>query len=159
MRKTDSRGTEIYSSDVFEVLYEYEISRSKYYPSALTLIKIEMSYSAQNDALLGSATTVFAKALNSHLRSVDIPALTGNLYTVLFPTSNEHGARAICERLLSVFRNKFSFSNGDIVFSLQIGATTHGGGSSMSGDILQNKVDEALKQSKLKGPNTYVLLL
>ena len=158
MKNTVSRGDEIYSSDVFQILYEYEISRSKRYPSPLTLLKIEMTPSALNDDLLGTASTVFTSALNAHLRSVDIPSRTGNLYSVLLPTSDEHGARAVCERLLSVFKNKFDISNGVIAFSLQIGATTHSGGSSMSGESILQKAEEALKQSKLKGSNTYIIL-
>ena len=159
MRKMVSRSDEIYNSDVFQILYDYEISRSKRYPSPLTLLKIEMAPSALNDDLLGNASTVFASALNAHLRSVDIPSRTGNLYSVVLPTSDEHGGRAVCERLLSVFRNKFDIANGAIAFSLQIGATTHNGGPTMSGESILQKAEEALKQSRLKGPNTYIVLL
>ena len=158
MKNTVSRSDEIYSMDVFQVLYEYEISRSKRYPSPLTLLKIEMTPTAMNEDLLGEAAKVFASALNAHLRSVDIPSRTGNLYSVLLPASDEQGARAVCERLLSVFKYKFDVSNGSIVFSLQIGATTHSGGATMTGEGLLQKTDEALKQSKLKGPNTYIIL-
>jgi len=158
MRKMVARGDEIYSSDVFQILYEYEITRSQRYPSPLTLLKIEMTPSALNDDLLGNASTVFASALNAHLRSVDIPSRTGNLYSVVLPTSDEHGARAVCERLLSVFKNKFDVSNGAIAFSLQIGATTHSGGPTMTSESILQKAEEALKQSKLKGPNTYIVL-
>jgi len=158
MRKMVARGDEIYSSDVFQILYEYEITRSQRYPSPLTLLKIEMTPSALNDDLLGNASTVFASALNAHLRSVDIPSRAGNLYSVVLPTSDEHGARAVCERLLSVFKNKFDVSNGAIAFSLQIGATTHSGGPTMTSESILQKAEEALKQSKLKGPNTYIVL-
>ena len=158
MRKMVARGDEIYSSDVFQILYEYEITRSQRYPSPLTLLKIEMTPSALNDDLLGNASTVFASALNAHLRSVDIPSRTENLYSILLPTSDEHGARAVCERLLSVFKNKFDVSNGAIAFSLQIGATTHSGGPTMTSESILQKAEEALKQSKLKGPNTYIVL-
>ena len=159
MRKIDSRGDEIYNNDVFQILYEYEVSRSKRYPSALTLVNIEMTPTALNDALLSTAASVFSSALNAHLRSVDIPSRAGNLYNVLLPTSDEHGARAVCERLLSVFKNKFNVSSGSIAFTIQIGATSHIGGSSMTSESILQKAEEALKQSKLKGPNTYVLLL
>lgn len=159
MRKTDSRGDEIYSYDVFKVLYEYEISRSKRYPSALALLKIEITPIALSSELLGSASSIFTSALNAHLRSVDIPCGAGNSYSVLLPSSDEHGARAVCERLLSVFKNKFDIANGAVAFSIQVGATSHGGGSTLSAEGFLQKAEEALKQSKLKGPNTYILLL
>ena len=158
MRETASHGDEIYSSDVFQILYEYEVSRSKRYPAPLTLLKIETASSALNDDLLGAASTVFTTALNAHIRSVDIPSRAGNLYSVLLPTSDEHGARAVCERLLSVFKNKFDVANGAVAFSIQIGATSHNGGSTISGESIIQKAEEALKQSKLKGPNTYYIL-
>jgi len=157
MRKTVSHGDEIYGSDVFKILFEYEVSRCQRYPAPLTLLKIEMIPSALNDELLGKAPGVFISALNAHLRSVDIPSKAGNIFSILLPTSDEHGARAVCERLLSVFKNKFDVSNGSIAFSLQIGATAHNGGPTLTSESILLKADGALKQSKLKGPNTYFL--
>jgi hypothetical protein len=43
MRKMISRGEEVYSSDVFEILFEYEVSRSQRYPTPLSLLLIEMT--------------------------------------------------------------------------------------------------------------------
>jgi len=158
MRKMMSRGEDIYSMDVFQVLFEYEVSRCQRYPSPLALLQIEMTPIASNPESLGSASAIFATALNAHLRSVDIPAKEKNLFMVLLPTSDEHGAQSVCERLISVFKNKFDTQNaGSIAFSIQIGATTHSGGQTMSGEDMLQKANEALKQSKLKGSNTYVI--
>ena len=112
MRKTLPRSEDIYTSDVFEILFGYEVTRSKRYPSPLALLHIEMDPIALNADLLAAAPAVFAAALNSHLRSVDIPSTYGKSFRVLLPSSNEHGARAVCERLLSVYRNKFDVPNG-----------------------------------------------
>lgn len=159
MKKMMTRGEEMYSSDVFKILFEYEISRSNRYPSPVSLLKIEMTPTALTEEALGAATSVFASALNAHLRSVDIPSKDGRVFTVLLPTSDDHGAHAVCERLLSVFKNKFNAPGGSsIAFSIQIGANAHAGGADLSGDIMLEKVDEALKQSKLKGQNTYVFV-
>lgn len=160
MKKMTSRGDEVYSSDVFEVLFEYEVSRCKRYPSPLALLQIEMTPSTLNEEALVSSSSVFATALNAHLRSVDIPSSTKNIFTVLLPTSNEHGAYVVCERLISVFKNSFNSPNGaPIAFSIQIGATAHAGGSEIDGEIMLKNVEEALKQSRLKGPNTCVFLV
>ena len=158
MRKTLPHSKDIYTSDVFEILFGYEVTRSKLYPSPLALLHIEMDPIALNADLLAAAPTVFAAALNSHLRSVDIPSTYGKSFRVLLPSSNEHGARAVCERLLSVYRNKFDVPNGSIAFSLHIGVTAHNGGPEMSAEEILQKAEEALKQSRLKGPNTYVML-
>jgi hypothetical protein len=159
MKKNVSLNEDIYSSDVFEILLDYEISRCKRYPSPLSLLQIEMTPSALSVEALSIAPKIFSSALNAHLRSVDIPAKTGNTFTLLLPNSDKQGAIAVCERLLSVFKNKFETPDGNtITFSLQIGATTHIGGEAISRENVLQIAREALKQSKLKGANTYVFL-
>ena len=159
MKKIDAHHEGVYSADVFQVLIEYEISRSRRYPSPLALIEIVVKPVASHEAALESAPATFLSTLSHHLRSVDIPSKTGNVFKVLLPTTDENGARAVCERLLSVFKNRFDSPNGfSIAFSLQIGATVHAGGETLSSAELFQKAEDALKQSKLKGPNTYVLL-
>lgn len=159
MRKMISRGEEVYSTEVFEILFQYEVSRSKRYPAPLSLLQIESTPSALSEDELQNASAIFAAKINSHIRSVDIPSKTGNSLKVLLPTTDEAGARAVCERLLSIFKNKVSGKNNEtLAFSVQIGASSHPGGSSLSEEFLLQKVEEALAQSKLKGPHTYVLL-
>ncbi len=158
MKKNLSRGEEIYGEDVFEILFQYEISRSKRYPSPLALLQIEMTPTAMNEEALTGAITVFTTALNSHLRSVDIPSKNGSGFRILLPSSNEHGARVVCDRLLSVFRNKFDTPNGPVAFSLQIGGTAHNGGPAIKREELINNAEEALRQAKLKGAHSYIVL-
>lgn len=160
MKKITSRGEELYSNDVFQVLVQYEITRSQRYPSPLGLIQIEMTPTALNESGLLHATAIFTTKLNAHLRSVDIPSMgVGNVFNVLLPTTDEAGTRTVCERLLSIFKSKISGNNGDVVaFSLHIGATCHSGGESLSSESFFQKAGEALKQSQLKGSNTYVLI-
>ncbi len=158
MRKMVSHDEEVYSSDVFRVLAEYEISRSTRYPTPLGLLQIEMTPNASNEDALRASTAVFIAALNSHLRSVDITSASGREFKILLPSTNAAGTETVCERLLSIFRNKFETKFGSVAFSLQIGASSHNGGTTLtSAGIFQN-TQAAFKQSKLKGPNTYVLI-
>jgi len=153
-----SRGDEVYSEEVFEVLMEYEISRTIRYPSPLSLLCIEITPSGLDGASLSGTSKVFTRALNRHLRSVDIPAGSGNEYKILLPTTSSNGLRSVCERLLSVFKTKFNAADGSsIAFSLNIGAASHPGGKSLSRSYLFENAQTALKKSKLKGPNTYVI--
>ncbi len=155
MRKMMSRGEEVYGEDVFNILFDYEVSRSKRYPAPLALLKIETTPASLSADILQKATSIFAAKVNSHIRSVDIPSGTGNRLNLLLPTTDEAGTRAVCERLISIFKSKVDNS---ITFSLQIGASSHPGGSTLTGDFLLQKAEEALAQSKLKGPHTYVLI-
>jgi hypothetical protein len=159
MKKMDSLTGDVYNIDVFQILLKYEVSRSKRYPCPQTLIQIEITPTASTPEALHTAPLIFSAALNAHLRSVDIPARTGSLFTILLPNSDKHGAQAVCERMLSVFKNKFEDEAGNsITFSLHIGATTHPGGASITSEGLIEKAEEALTQSKRKGANTYVFL-
>ncbi len=160
MKKVDERNEGMYDREVFNVLFEYEVTRARRYPSPLALVAMEARPVASNESVAGEANALFMSALNKHLRSVDIPSKSGNIYTILLPTTDEPGTRAVCERLLSVFRSKFNTPNGSSVsFSLNIGAVSHVGGSTLSSSELLQKVEEALKQSRLKGANTYVTLV
>lgn len=107
MRRMASHDNEVYSSDVFRILADYEISRSTRYPNPLGLLEIEMTPSTSNEEALRAAYTVFISALNGHLRSVDITsAAGGNRFRILLPSTNSAGTETVCERLLSIFRNK-----------------------------------------------------
>lgn len=159
MKKTDFDNEGVYNADVFKILVEYEISRSRRYPSPLALIEIEANFVSTQENALRSAPDVFLSALSRHLRSVDIPCKTGDTFKALLPTTDENGARAVCERLLSVFRNRFDAPDGSsVAFSLQVGAAVHGGGSSLSSAQIFAKAKEALNQSKAKGPHTYYVI-
>ena len=160
MRKMISRGEEVYSMDVFEILFQYEVSRSQRYPAPLSLLQIEaMPPSALNEDALQKASTLFAAKINSHIRSIDIPSQTGNRLDILLPTTDDAGARTICERLLSIFKNKFSGANHEtIAFSLQIGASSHPWRLISFGRVSPQKAEEALHNQKTKAP-THTFLI
>src|SRR5689334_22015441 len=156
MKSELSRGNDVYNDEVFQILLSYEVSRSIRYPSPLGVLYIEMTPTSSNEASLGMASGIFASALNTHLRSVDIPSGAGRDYKVLLPTASEAGVRTVCERLLFVFRNKFDTPDGSsIAFTLNIGGSAHPGGAHLTREVLLEKAGTALKQSKARGPNTF----
>jgi GGDEF domain-containing protein len=89
---------------------------------------------------------------------VDITSAAGSEFRVLLPATNSAGAGTVCERLISIFRNKFETDFGAVAFSIQIGAASHNGGPSLSTEGMFQNAEAALKQSKLKGSNTYILI-
>jgi hypothetical protein len=158
MRKTALHDSEVYSSDVFRILAEYEISRSARYPTPLGMLQIDMTPSASNENALLSAPAVFISALNAHLRSVDITSADGSEFKVLLPSTTSAGTDTVCERLLSIFKNKYETDFGSVTFSIHIGAATHNGGPTLTPEGLFQNLEAALKQARLKGPNTYVMI-
>jgi len=158
MKKVLSRGDELYGRDVFHVLMEYEIARSRRYPSPISLVHMNILPNATDEAALQVAPSIFGAALNSHIRSIDIPSGLRNECLILLPTTDENGGRSVCERLLSVFKNKFETPGGmSVTFSLHIGLASHSGGQSLWQETLLEQAETALKQSKFKGPNTYIV--
>lgn len=160
MKKMRPFTEDVYHADAFKILLTYEISRSQRYPCPISLIQIEMTPTAFNEEALKAAPLIFSAVLNTHLRSSDIPSRSGNLFTLLLPNSDRHGAQVVSERLLAIFKNKLEDANGNsVTFSLHIGATTHSGGEDITSEVIFEKAAEALKQSMRKGPNTYVFVL
>jgi len=153
-----TRNETLYTSDVFNVLFEYEISRIRRYPGPVALVEIEMSAAAPNDEALALAEQIFIANLNEHLRSVDICSKFRKKFRIMLPSTNEAGASALCERLLSVFQNKFTATKGYVItFSLNMGAAAHAGKGELSSADLQRKASAALEESKQKGENSYVV--
>jgi len=158
MKNELSRGDDVYSDEVFQILLEYEVSRSVRYPTPLGILHMEMTPTGPNGATLQIAPRIFTAALNTHLRSVDIPSGAGRDYKILLPTANETGIRSVCERLLYVFRTKFNTPDGSsVAFTLNIGAVAHPGGPTLTRQWLHEKAQAALIQSKAKGPNTFAM--
>jgi diguanylate cyclase (GGDEF)-like protein len=158
MRDQRSNLDEVYDDEVFQVLLDYEVTRSKRYPTHISLVHIEFVPSG-NDKALRFASKVFATAINSHMRSADIPSAKGNEFKILMPATSENGLHSICERLISVFKNSFTTKEGQsIAFSINVGGVSHPGGESLSRSSFLESAQNALKQSKQKGPNTYIIL-
>src|SRR5258706_14176035 len=158
MKNELSRGDEIYGNDVFQILLEYEVSRSVRYPDKLEILQIQMTPYGSDEATLHTAPKIFTAALNAHLRSVDIPSGSGRVYKILLPTTNETGLKSVCERLLSVLKNKFNTQCGNsVAFSLNIGATSHAGGESLTRELLLNNAETALTHAKSKDSNTFAV--
>lgn len=156
--KRATRDVELYNSDVFEVLAEYEVSRSVRYPTPLGLLQVEMVPHTTNDPDQPGVRAHFASVMNGHLRSVDIVSTAGEGYRILLPATDKIGTETVCERLLSIFRSKFETEKGAISYTLYIGATCHGGGPTLKTSLLFQNAETALAESRRKGDNTYVLI-
>lgn len=157
MREQRTDLEEVYEDEVFQVLLDYEVTRSKRYPANIALLHIEYAPSGSN-AALRYAPKIFAAALNNHTRSADIPSMTKNKFKILMPATGENGLNAICERLISVFKSSFNAKEGgSIAFSINIGGVAHSGGETLSREGFINAAESALHQSKQKGPNTFVI--
>ncbi|MCC7117303.1 MAG: diguanylate cyclase [Anaerolineales bacterium] len=157
MREQRTNLEEVYEDEVFQVLLDYEVARSKRYPADIALMYVEYTPTGSSTALR-FASKIFALALNNHTRSADIPSMTKNKFKILMPATGANGLHAICERLISVFKSSFNAKEGGaIAFSINIGGTAHSGGESLTRNEFVQTAEAALHQSKQKGPNTFVI--
>jgi Diguanylate cyclase, GGDEF domain len=156
MKKIAASGDDLYTEDVFWVLFDYEVTRSQRYPAALTILHMETTPNREDPALMQAAASVFNTAINSQLRSADICTGDGHIYRIVLPTTDERGGHAVCERLLSTFRNRLESKEGQsIVFTINIGMACHTGGSTLFKEELLDQAEKALRTAQRKGPNTY----
>jgi hypothetical protein len=154
MDTTLLHNDQIYSEDAFRILMDYEIIRTIRYPTPISLIYLEMIPHASVGETPRSAYSIFETIINLNLRLVDIPARHGTGYLILLPATNEAGARALCERLLTIFEKEFETEEGKAVkFSLQIGVASHNGGPTLMKEILIQTAETSFQQSRLKGVN------
>jgi hypothetical protein len=156
--KDISEGMTLYTWDVFKILLDYEVNRSRRYPSPLSLIDISLESNPISPEAIEAAETKIASLLNSHLRSADIPAHFNHDYFVLLPTTNESGGRAVCERLLSVFKTDLLTEQEGAFPSLSayMGLATNLGGPDLSAEILIQQAGSALKHALAESSKNYV---
>ncbi len=140
---------ELYPFDQFEALLEHEVGMSRRYGHPLTLIHLAVEVdSGGADAQYGAE--IFAiNALNLQVRETDVPCRQGNEFLVLMPSTDEKGARIVCERLENLFHveaqvyDKVSFK-----MSTYIGVATLLGDRSISSKKLMNNATHALKHAR-----------
>ncbi len=151
------KGLVLYGWDVFKILLDYEINRSRRYPSPVTLLEISLEPIPNSADIVSAAHEKVAGLISSHLRSADIPARFQNDYFILLPTTNEAGGRAVCERLLSLFASSFSTESGTpYTLSVLIGYTTNPGGESLSSEVFLQQANAALHQAKKQNLKSYI---
>lgn len=157
MNKDDTQGMTLYSWDVFKILLDYEVNRSQRYPSPLTLLDMAIEPQPNTPEIIKAAQATIASLLNSRLRSADIPAHFKEDYFVLLPTTDEPGGRAVCERLLSLFKGSFTAAEGEsYTLTARIGLTTNLGGSNLSAEVLIQQAGSALNHTRSQSSKSYV---
>lgn len=157
MKRDDAQGMTLYSWDVFKILLDYEVNRSQRYPNPLTLLNMAVETAPNTPEIARAAEANIAVLLNSRLRSADIPAHFKDDYFILLPITDEPGGRAVCERMLSIFKGPFATERGEsYTLTLRIGMTTNLGGGNLSSEILIQQASSALKHARAQSSKVYV---
>ncbi|MGC8856286.1 MAG: GGDEF domain-containing protein [Anaerolineae bacterium] len=149
--------TSLYTRDVFQVLFEYEVSRSLRYPSPLTLLCISLETEGQSPESLQQARQALIEILEQHLRASDIPAYYGDDFVVLLPGTDELGGRAVAERILGRFRTTQKFTTERLTrMNVYIGLACRESGSSISAEQLLAEAMVAMNEARMRKSFTYL---
>ncbi len=156
MSKNFADTNELYDENVFRALMEFEVTRSRRYPSPLSLLRIGLALVNSTQAEIENAPAALATMLNMRLRQADIPARLGDEFLVLMPNTNEIGARAVCDRLLRITLGTQHTPLGFTTrVTICIGLASHKGGPGIDAETLMSQAEAALKQARALGPQTY----
>jgi diguanylate cyclase (GGDEF)-like protein len=147
----------LYNESVFRLLMDYEIKRSQRYVSPLAMLRLAIVMDHPTKHELEDAPSVLANLLNSRLRAADLPAKLEEGYAVLLPSTDEAGARAVCERFLSAATGTHFTPNGQTTrLGICIGMTSHVGGPTLQADKLFKEAEAALLKARQLGPQHYM---
>jgi len=159
MKKSLSRNGGLYYENIFKILMDFEIVRSIRYPAPMSLICFGMKYHASGPEEFRSVVSIFENAFCSRLRLADIPVRHEEIYFILLPMTDQAGALAVCNRLVSIFKDEFKTEQDNfILFTLHIGVASHKGGPTIMKEMLIQAAESALQESRLKGENSIVAI-
>lgn len=149
--------TGLYTREVFDVLFEYEVSRAQRYPSPLSLLCISLETEGQTAETLQQARQAIIEILGRHLRVSDIPAYYGDDFVALLPATDEIGGRAVAERILGRFRTTQKFTTARLTrMNIYIGLACRESGSMVSAEQLMAEAMVAMNEARIRKSFTYV---
>jgi len=157
-RRHLATDTGIYGYDVFEVLLNYEIARVKRYPSPLTLMHLTLASEGVSESFRMQAHEAMTSLLNRTLRVSDVPAHYQDEFLILLPSTDDSGAKAVAERILSSYRTTQSLSTGRLSTkrNAYLGLTCQNGGSVLSAQQLRAEAAAAMSEARLRQSYTYI---
>lgn len=149
--------TGVYNKFVFNILLQHEISRTRRYPTPISLLRIELLPNEIPPENLERARQMVAYILNRFLRTADVPAQDGNIFFVLLPLTDLEGARCVASRILTRLSDPQIGVNG-VPFkpSACIGYTWHPGGDTLTAEKLFQEVQAATQTAVQNGPYSMV---
>ena len=149
--------TGIFTQDVFEVLLNYEISRTQRYPSPLTLIHVSLATGNYSEELKKRTRDGLTNLLNRTLRVSDVPAHYGDEFLVLLPSTDETGGRAVADRILGTFRTTQNLAAGrGANAGAYVGVTSRNAGGAYTAEELLAEAAVAMNEARATESPRYV---
>ena len=134
----------MFPPQVFQMLLDHEVSKSRRYGDSLTLVELLFAADPAHPESRSEAERFVVEVLTHHLRESDIPCSLTDRFRILMPATSTPGARTACERM----RRFFQPENGaPVALSVFLGMASMPADHSISSDELTQHASLALKHA------------
>jgi len=154
--------TGIYNYRHFQEMLKYTVAHSDRYDEKVSLILIDVDNLKEVNDSYGhqagdSVLSFVGKVLVESLRKIDVQArYGGDEFAVILPNTNKRGSLVVAQKIKSSIKNMpFKFKGDEINITLSIGISTYPD-TAPDGEILIEKADRALYESKNQGKDKVV---
>ena len=154
--------TGIYNYRHFQEMLDYTVAHSDRYDEKASLILIDVDNLKEVNDSYGhqagdSVLSFVGKVLVESLRKIDVQArYGGDEFAVILPNTNKRGSLVVAQKIKSSIKNMpFKFKGDEINITLSIGISTYPD-NAPDGEILTEKADRALYESKNQGKDKVV---
>jgi hypothetical protein len=151
MQNTPAHKIELFSPEVFKILLDHEVNKSRRYGDSLTLIDLLIETEPADLETLHHAEALAIHLFELHLRGSDIPCQRENEFLILMPSTSAPGARTACERIRKLMDTEYQTKDG-APFKLFtfIGMAAMPTDHSLSSDDLSQNASQALQHARSK---------
>lgn len=93
----------MFPPEVFQMLLDHEVSKSRRYGDSLTLVEMLVEADPAHPEARSEAAQFIVEVLTHHLRESDVPCALEDRFRILMPATSAPGARTACERVQRFF--------------------------------------------------------
>ena len=149
----------LFPQGMLETLLEHEVTRSRRYPSPISLIYFALHFPRDpSPQIVESAQLQIVTHLHAAMREADIPGHYEGNYMVVMPATESAGAKIAAERMLEKFpRSQITRTAELFDLSMCIGVASHAGGPEISVAQLLSNASTALWEAQRRGPKSLVV--
>ncbi len=149
MQNEPVRTMEMFPLEVFKVLLDHEVNKSRRYGDSLILIDLLIETEPADPEAQQQAEALAINTLHLHLRKVDIPSRQGNEILIMMPSTSAPGARTACERVRKLMDKEYQ-TEENVPFKVItfIGMAGLPGDPSRTGNELARHASQALQHAR-----------
>lgn len=158
MEHDSAHDVELYLLEVFNILFEHEVRKSRRYEYPVSVICIAIEAEPDTLQTRHAAELIAINAFDVELRDSDVPCRDGHEFLILLPSTDEKSAHHACKRLERALNSTSQTTDGAAFqVSAYIGLASNDEDLSLTPKQLLELVRHALNQARAKRSLTTVL--